>query len=605
MGKKTLLAFSLSLLVIIGYNYYLAQRYPRQEIEISQDRPASLSPAPAEKAAKLEIPATDSSKISSLDQASSVSVETDLLTIVITSSGARIKSCQLKNYPEEKVSLPEVNKQLAQLNQQISAAPEEAKPLLRRQKEKLELLVNRMEQEPTSAEMVSLAAQLDADYAPTILLPGNELENQKLNSAIYSSSKNKVVLSGEEATESISFVYRDARGRSIEKTYSFSNSSYIIELDIIFSGWAKADLEKGNFLLFLGPDIGLPQIQRGRRMQAYNGPITYFDNGQQQWVDKEKYSRQEEGEDIQRAHDHGKVLWAGLVNKYFIKALIPDQGAESVLIEKNKVGEHKVALSLPWTGNGTYRFRLYMGPKKESRLGQADVSLEKSIDYGFFGPIARFIYLTLVFFSKWTGNFGWAIILLCIATKVVLYPFTHRSFESMQRMQEQMKSIQPEMDALRVKYKDNPQKLNKELMEFYHKKGINPLASCQSGCLPLILQMPVFFALYVVLYNSIELRGAHFIGWIKDLSAMDPYYILPILMGISMFIQQKLTGMGTTGGAQQEQAKMMSIMFPILLTWIFASLPSGVVLYWFIFNLVTSLQQLLIKKKSQVVAVVT
>ena len=146
------------------------------------------------------------------------------------------------------------------------------------------------------------------------------------------------------------------------------------------------------------------------------------------------------------------------------------------------------------------------------------------------------------------------------------------------------------------------QKLNKEIMALYRRRGVNPMASCQNGCLPLLLQMPVFFALYSILYNSIELRGTPFL-WLQDLSAKDPYYILPVLMGISMFIQQKLTGMGTGGGAQQEQAKMMAIMMPVFLTWIFASLPSGVVLYWFVFNLLTSLQQVLIKKKQAVVVV--
>jgi YidC/Oxa1 family membrane protein insertase len=172
----------------------------------------------------------------------------------------------------------------------------------------------------------------------------------------------------------------------------------------------------------------------------------------------------------------------------------------------------------------------------------------------------------------------------------------------MQKMQQQMKTIQPEMDALRAKLKDNPQKLNKEIMELYRKRGVNPLASCQSGCLPMLLQMPVFFALYGVLYNSIELRGAPFLGWITDLSAKDPYYILPVLMGASMFVQQKLTGMGVASGPQQEQAKMMTMLMPVFLTWIFASLPSGVVLYWFVFNIATALQQLLIRKKQAEVA---
>ena len=158
------------------------------------------------------------------------------------------------------------------------------------------------------------------------------------------------------------------------------------------------------------------------------------------------------------------------------------------------------------------------------------------------------------------------------------------------------------MEELKKKYGDNQQKLNKATMEMYRKEGVNPLSGCKSGCFPMLLQMPVFFALYVVLYNSIDLRGAHFIGWITNLSAPDPWRILPILMGISMFFQQKQTGMGSSLGSssQQDQQKMMKWMMPIFLTFIFFRLPAGVVLYWLSFNIFTSLQQMLIKKKEHV-----
>ncbi|MBN3039046.1 MAG: membrane protein insertase YidC [Candidatus Omnitrophica bacterium] len=603
MGKRTLLAFSLSLLVIIIYNYYLAQKYPRQvprhEEVVAQKTEAV--PSPTSNVSKTQ-ESVAPSKISAKGQAKEVLVETDLLKISITSSGARIKSCKLKNYPEKNIALKDIQAKIFQIEQSLNGASEEKAEFLKREKEKLELLARRIENDPESAELVSLAAELDDDYAPTVIFPGNEQISTQINTVSYSFSKDKLLLDKNSPQGSIKFTFRDPQGRTIEKTYSFSNSNYIIGLKLKFSGWQEADAPEDKILFYCGPDVGLPQIQAGRRMQAYLGPVTLFDNGKQKWVAKESYERNEENISVERENAPGKVIWTGLVNKYFLTAAIPGKAADSVVIEKNRFGEQKAALKFTWENKETLKVNLYMGPKKETRLKEAGVSLEKSIDYGFFSPIARFIYLSLVFFSKWTGNFGWAIVLLCIATKIVFYPLTHRSFESMQKMQQQMKSIQPEMDALREKYKDNPQKLNKELMDFYRKRGINPLASCQSGCLPLVLQMPVFFALYVVLYNSIELRGAPFFGWIVDLSAKDPYYVLPVLMGISMFVQQKLTGMGAAGGAQQEQAKMMSVMFPILLTWIFASLPSGVVLYWFTFNTVTSLQQLLIKNKSKALA---
>ena len=605
MGKRAGLAFFISLLVIISYNYIIAQKYPPQEQapEVISEERVLPSPFVAQTPSVAQAPSSEEKNafnVATVKQAKEIVVQTDLVRLVITSSGARIKSCQLKNYPEERITSESVQTQLSQIEQSLLRASSETKELLQREKRKLEILWERVEQDPQMAELVSLSATVDADFSPAIVLPENEQASMDLNTAIYHYSKDFLSLSQGVPEGRVEFRYTDLLGRQIKKVYSFSNYNYNIGLDISFSGWQKKDFPEGYFLLYYGPDVGLPQAQQGRRIRTYEGPVTFFEGGQQGgWVSKEKYARQETGTFVRREHQEGRVVWTGLENKYFLTALIPTQLAESVITERNSSGEQKVAVKLPWQGLSSYGFQLYLGPKKEEWLKQAGASLEKTIDYGFFGPIARLIYRVLGFFSRWTNNFGWAIVLLCLATKIVFYPLTHRSFESMQKMQLEMKTIQPEMNALREKLKDNPQKLNKEIMELYRKKGVNPLASCQSGCLPMVLQMPVFFALYAVLYNSIELRGTPFLWWIEDLSAKDPYYILPIFMGISMFVQQKLTGMGTTGGAQQEQAKMMSVLMPIFLTWIFASLPSGVVLYWFTFNIVTALQQLLIRKKQQ------
>ena len=625
MGKKAFLAFFLSLLVIIGYNYMMAQKYPpapvRQGVlerpeEVLLARPEySQAGGPAPAALEAQGRMRESYfAAGTASQARDFVVETDLVKLVITSSGARIKSCQLKGYPAEKIGAGAVQKQINEIDQaKERASSAQAKESLQRQKDKLEILLERAIQEPDMAELVSLPATIDADFSPAIVLPArqaygqaggpdNEAAASALNTALYHCADSALSLSKDTPAGQLAFSYSDPQGRRIEKVYSFSNSNYSIGLDISFQGWEREDFPLGHFLLSSGPDVGMPQAQRGRRMYGYQGPVSCFQSGQQSWAQKEKYARNEQGLFVRREHEQkGVILWTGLENKYFLSALIPSQPlAQSVVIEKNRFDEQKVALAVPWKGSGpAYSFRLYLGPKKEERLKEINATLEKSIDYGFFGPIARFMYQILVFFSRWTHNFGWAIVLLCLVTKIVFYPLTHHSFESMQKMQQQMKSIQPEMDALREKFRDNPQKINKEIMALYRKRGINPLASCQSGCLPMLLQMPVFFALYGILYNSIELRGAPFLGWVTDLSAKDPYYVLPVLMGVSMFMQQKLTGMGAGSGAQQEQAKMMGLLMPVFLTWIFASLPSGVVLYWFTFNVATALQQLLIRKRQK------
>jgi len=607
MGKKTLSAFLLSLLVIMGYNYFMAQKYPppTQEALLEQKAKIASPPVSSHISSQPQPEQQPTFVAKAQKRAKEVIVETDLVKLVITSSGARIKSCQLKKYPEERLKAADIQKQIFQIEQAKANAQGENQKLLLRRQAKLTLLLARLEERPEFAELVSLAAVLEADFAPTILLPDDKNVSLALNTALYQCSKERLSLNEQQLEGRVEFLYTDSQGRRIKKAYSFSNSNYAIGLEISFPGWQAGDLPAGHFLLYYGPDVGLPQQAQGRRRgSGYEGPVTYFLNAQQGWIKTEKYSPKENSVFVRREHP-GSIAWTGLENKYFLSALIPTQSTELAVIEKNEFGEQKVGLRVPWQGPGPYNFRLYLGPKKEQRLKEMGVTLEKVIDYGFFGAIARFMYQILVFFSRWTHNFGWAIVLLCLLTKIVFYPLTHRSFESMQKMQQQMKSFQPEMQALREKLKDNPQKLNKEMMQLYRKRGVNPLSSCQSGCLPLVLQMPVFFALYAVLYNCIELRGAPFLGWIEDLSAKDPYYILPILMGISMFIQQKLTGMGGAGGAggaqQEQQAKMMAYLMPVFLTWIFASLPSGVVLYWFTFNILTALQQLLIKKKQVVV----
>ncbi|NQS99755.1 MAG: membrane protein insertase YidC [Candidatus Omnitrophica bacterium] len=607
MGKRALLAVFLSLLVITGYNYFLAQKYPSLNEQESQP----LIPEQVSAPAFLEAPAGEESKVvatgsmfqeakalQSLAAAEDIVVQTDLLRLVITSSGARIKSCQLRKYAEEKISIEAVQKQLLELEATTVAGSAQAQELLQRKIERQTVLLTRLMRQTEMAELVSLPAVADADFSPSLTVPEAEVN---FDTVLYKSSKGSLTLDSRHPSGELEFTYSDRNGRQIVKTYSFSNSNYGIGLDIKFAGWNESAPD--HFLISYGPDLGTPTAQRGRRMASYRGPLTCFQTGEQIWTQKEKYGRDEANNFVQREHRHkGDILWTGLENKYFLAALIPAQPAKSVLIEKNKFGEQKVALAIPWQNYGSYKFNLYLGPKKKEHLSEINATLGKVIDYGFFSPIARLIYQVLVFFSRWTHNFGWAIVLLCLITKVIFYPLTHRSFESMQKMQQEMKSIQPEMDALREKLKDTPQKLNKEIMELYKRKGVNPLSSCQSGCLPLLLQMPVFFALYGVLYNSIELRGTPFFGWITDLSAKDPYYVLPVLMGASMFVQQKLSGLSSAGGAQQDQAKMMAIMMPVLLTWIFSSLPSGVVLYWLTFNILTSAQQLLIKKKQQAVS---
>jgi YidC/Oxa1 family membrane protein insertase len=233
-----------------------------------------------------------------------------------------------------------------------------------------------------------------------------------------------------------------------------------------------------------------------------------------------------------------------------------------------------------------YSFSLYLGPKDIEILKKQGVRLERTIDFGWFDIIAKPLLLSLKFFYRFLGNYGLAIILLTIIIKIIFWPLTHKSFQSMKEMQK----IQPEIAKLKEKYKNNKEEFARQQMGLYKKYKVNPLG----GCLPMLLQIPVFIALYRSLMDSIELRHANFISfWINDLSAKDPTYVAPIIMGLSMLLQQKMT----PSAADPAQAKMMMFM-PLIFTVMFLNFPSGLVIYWLVNNVLSIAQQLYINKKS-------
>jgi YidC/Oxa1 family membrane protein insertase len=244
-------------------------------------------------------------------------------------------------------------------------------------------------------------------------------------------------------------------------------------------------------------------------------------------------------------------------------------------------------ISLPaGSDEHVHKTRLYAGPKQFDVLKSFEIGLEDTIDFGWFiygswgivKAVAKPLFSILRFIYDYTHYYGLAIILLTLGIKLLFVPLQYKSYKSMQGMQ----TIQPKVLALQEKFKDNKEKLNQELMKLYKEHKVNPVG----GCLPIVLQMPVFVALFNILYMTIDLRQAPFMLWITDLSAQDPYYVLPVLMGVSMVIQQKI--MPTT--MDPTQAKMMMIL-PVGLTFLFVTFPAGLVLYWVTNNVLTITQQ--------------
>ncbi len=230
-------------------------------------------------------------------------------------------------------------------------------------------------------------------------------------------------------------------------------------------------------------------------------------------------------------------------------------------------------------GNDNVSFSGYSGPKNFKDLKAIDPELTDVIEYGFFTFLAKPMFLFLSFLQSYIGNWGWTIVFLTIFIKLILFPLSYKGMVSMQKL----KDLAPKMKDIQAKYKDDKQKQSMHMMELYKKHGANPMG----GCLPLILQIPVFFAIYRVLLNSIELKGAEWILWIEDLAEMDPYYVLPILMGVSMFVQQKIT----PNTMQDEMQKKIFQFLPIIFTFFFLWFPAGLTLYWFVNNLFTIAQQ--------------
>ena len=226
----------------------------------------------------------------------------------------------------------------------------------------------------------------------------------------------------------------------------------------------------------------------------------------------------------------------------------------------------------------------FVGPKEYELLKSINPELTDVIEYGFFTFIAKPMFKILLAIYHWVGNWGWAIVILTILIRLVLFPLTLKGMLSMQKM----KDLAPKIKELQQKYKGDPQKLNMHMMQLYKKHNVNPMG----GCLPMLLQIPVFFAIYRVLLNAIELKGAPWILWITDLSQKDPYYVLPILMGVTMYINQKITPNTITDPTQKKIFEWL----PVVFTFFFLTFPAGLTLYWFVNNVLSGIQQLIVNR---------
>jgi len=282
----------------------------------------------------------------------------------------------------------------------------------------------------------------------------------------------------------------------------------------------------------------------------------------------------------------GITKWIGAQNRYFLLAFVPDEAGSRALGQSLGEKNAKVSLVYPITGN-TVRIPLkaYFGPKEMNVLHSVEPSLDLTIDFGWFTFFAYPILKVMKWINESVGNWGIAIILLTLLIKLLTFPLTYKSMKSMKKIA----ALQPQMNSLREKYKDDKEALNREMMTFMKTQGYNPVA----GCLPILVQMPVFFALYRVLYSSIELYQAPFFGWIHDLSLKDPLYITPVVLTALMWFQQKLTPMTTTDPMQAKLLQYMPLFFGLMML----NLPAGLTIYMLVNAAASIVQQQYINKK--------
>jgi YidC/Oxa1 family membrane protein insertase len=375
-----------------------------------------------------------------------------------------------------------------------------------------------------------------------------------------------------EAKGTLQFQTQSADGAIITKSFTFSGAAYPIELDLSVKGPSGT--------------AAIPEIRLADKADhtvhnndaPFEGFIALVDN---------KIRREAPTEAVKGHEFTGDLSWAGFGHTYFFFALMPENGANHKVSVRQSGAALVTGISGPAASD---RYTLFIGPKELDVLKAVGKGLERSIDFGYFGFVSIPFLYVLHFFHRFTGSYGLDIILLTVLIKLLMAPLTHKSFVSMKQMQK----LQPQMEKLKERYGSDKEKLNKEIMELYRRNGVNPLG----GCLPMVLQFPVFIGLYNALSTPIELRHAPFL-WINDLSRPDweslpltfgswhfGIPVLTILMGASMFIQQWMT----PSAGDPNQRKIMMLM-PLIFTFMFVSFPAGLTVYWLVNNILTIGQQ--------------
>ncbi len=498
----------------------------------SKDLPA-LPPTTTE--ARPSVSATPDMRGSILRSDRRVTVRTDLVTAEIDTAGGDIRKLDLLEYPLHK------------------ERPDEPFPLL-------------------------------SDRLPALFVVQGGLladgERGATHHADWQAAADHYALGADADELRIPLVYEDDAGLRVTKTYVFRRGDYEVGVEYRVENGTDATWRASQYLQL--QRTGEPPVEPSWFVYTFLGAAVH---------DGEAYRKIQFDELLAKpvSEDH-LGGWAAMVQHYFIGAAIPPQDAQnhfySLVLDgaRYAVGVRMPPKQVGVGEDATFSSRLYLGPKLQDRLAEVARGLDRTVDYGWLTFLAQPLFWLLDKIHLVTGNWGWAIIFLTILIKLAFYKLSETSYRSMANM----RKIQPRLKAIQERYKDDRQRLNQAMMDLYKTEKINPLG----GCLPILVQIPVFIALYWVLLESVELRQAPWALWIDDLSSKDPYFVLPLLMGASMLLQQKLN----PAPLDPVQQKVMT-MLPIVFTVFFAFFPSGLVLYWLVNNVISLAQQWYITRK--------
>jgi len=545
MEKRAVLAIVMSLAVVVLWSIFFAP-VPPPPPEVSESSAPAPAPSPAPpgktpaSSAGVVPPATGmTTRPPTSAPEVLVTVDTGVARFILAGQGAGVKAVQLQAYSTT----------LARGASAIEIAP------------------------VPEATTLPLTAEL---YMEQRLI--------SLGQVAFTPSQTEVTLSTGQPEGTVAFRAELGDGRTVHRLYRFRHGDYAFEVSTWLEG---TPVPTGSTMLLLwGPGLLRHTHDADRQGQTAEHSRSYV-NGK--ILDEVP---QKPGE---KRLDQGQVAWTALADTYFTAVLMPKEPAADAVLTRRLEGDAlEIGVRTPLAPDRTRQtVRVYVGPKHQPVLEATEPSLTKVIDLGFFSPLARPMLQFLRLLDDWIHNYGMTIIIATIIIKIAFWPLTQASYKSMQAMQK----LQPKLKELQVVYKDDRQGLNRAMMQVYREHKVNPMG----GCLPMVLQIPVFFAFYNALLYAIELRHAPFVCWqselwwigrgICDLSVYDPSYITPVLMGVTMFIQQKMTP--TT--ADPTQAKIMLFM-PLIFLVFFLKAPAGLVIYWLVNNVLSIAQQMMINR---------